>query len=211
MLLWARQLKVYCHPTLNHLRTKRFPFGSWIVLIGIIGSFIGTFVSYLINYTLIASTQGCVIGFSLVDDELKKNLDRVAGTMFLIMLVFQIYLLAMFAYPFIIHFGVCECCFSNALQRKNQQKVRELIIRLSICSSLSVFSDGITLGVVCFFYDPEKPVMFWYCMYTLNVIFSIVSVVRSFSDWKQRLVPCLKITKTAGKPGGKSITSNLRV
>ena len=117
----------------------------------------------------------------------------------------------MFAYPLIIHFGVCKCCFSDALQQKNRQKIRTLTIRLIICSSMSVFSDFITLALVCFFYDSEKPVMFWYCMYAFNVIFSIVSVVKSFSDWKQRLVPCLKIKKTVGKPKGKSITSNFKV
>ena len=195
VLLWTRQLKLYRHPALIHLRTKRFRVGSWVVLIGILNSFVGILVSYGINHSLVASPQGCNYKTSLVDDELEKSLVKVAVIIFSIMFIFQIYLLAMFAYPLIVHFGVCKCCFSNALPPKNQQKIRAMIIRLSICSSMSVFSDGITLAVFWFFYNPETTAMFWFCLYAVNVIFNIVSVVRSFSNWKQRLIPCLKIKK----------------
>ena len=208
-LLWTRQLKLYRHPALIHLRTKRLRVGSWVLLVGILSSFMGNFVIYQINYPLIASPQGCVFGFSSVDDELKKSIDVAAGVTFLIMFIFQIYLLAMFAYPLTVHFGLCKCCFSDAIAPKNQQKIQELIIRLSICGSMSVFSDGLTLALFVFFYDPEKPIMFWYCMYAFNVIFNIVSIVRSFSSWKQRLIPCLKINrKGIAKPKGKATTSN---
>ena len=212
VLLWTRQLKLYRHPALTHLRTKRFRVCSWIVLVGILGSFIGTLVSHVIDHNLVASPQGCNYNFSFVDDELEKSFDKVAVIIFSIMFIFQIYLLAMFAYPLIVYFGVCKYCFSNALPPKNQQKTRAMIIRLSICSSMNVFSDGITLALFWFFYNPETTAMFWFCMYTVNVIFNIVSVVRSFSNWKQRLIPCLKIKKkTVEKPGKKRTISNLKV
>ena len=210
VLLWTRQLKLYRHPALIHLRTKRFRVSSWIVLGGILGSFIGILVSYVINHSLVASPQGCNYETSFVDDELEKSLNKVAVIMFSIMFIFQIYLLAMFAYPLIVHFGVCKYCFPNALPPKNQQKIRVIIIRLSICSSMSVFSDSIALALFWFFYNPQTPAMFWFCVYTVNVIFNIISVVRSFSNWKQRLIPCLKMKKkTVEKPGKKRTTSNL--
>ena len=193
-------------------RTKRFRVGSWLVLIGTLSSFVGIFVVYQINYPLLASPQRCVFSISSVDDELKKSLDVRVGVMFLIMFTFQIYLFAMFAYPLIVHFGVCKCCFSNALHPTNQQKIRAMIIRLSICCSINSFSDGIVFALFCFFYNPEMPAMFWFCMYTVNVTFNIISVVRSFSNWKQRLIPCLKIKKKAvEKPGKKCTTSNLKI
>ena len=206
-LLWTRQLKLYRHPALIHLRTKRFRVCSWVVLIGILSSFVANFMVYQINYPLLASPQGCVFNISSVNDELKKSFDVRVGATFLIMFIFQIYLFAMFAYPLIVHFGVCKYCFSNALPPKNQQKTRAIIIRLSICSSMNVFSDGITLTLFWFFYNRETPIMFWFCMYTVNVIFNIVSVVRSFSNWKQRFIPCLKMKKkTVEKPGKKCTT-----
>ena len=207
ILLWMRQLKMYRHRALRHLSTKPLRIASYGVLFGILASSIASAASYLVTFTLIASPQGCVYDLSFPDGPPSS---LPGYLLFAISFVFQFSLLALLLNPLMNHYRIQICRSSDVDPPKTKKNVRETIIRLTVCTTICVLSDGVSSSLLIFVHDATTPIMFWANVYTTNLILNVVTVVCSFADWKERLFPCLKsnfdaVLQTSGSNGSSAV------
>ena len=189
LILWTRQLKLYRHRALRHLSSPLLRFFSYTVLLGIIGSSLASLISYLVTFSLIASPAGCVYDLSFFIDGPPSSLPGIL--LFVIAVVFQFSLLGLMVFPLVKQYEV-HLCGETSEKAKKHQNVRKTIVRLTICTTICVISDGISSSLLVFVYDGISPLSFWANIYTLNLLANIVLVVCSFADWRKRLFPCLK-------------------
>ena len=204
LLLWSRQVKMYRHRALRHLSSGPLRATSFLVLFGILGCSIASATSYLVTFTLLASPVGCIYDLSFPDGP-PSSLPGIL--LFTISFVFQFSLLGLLIYPLIKHYRVC--CRSEASKVKTHRNIKKTIVRLSVCTTVCVISDGIASYLLVFVNDGSSPVFFWANIYTVNLLCNIVAVICSFADWKQRLFPCFKpdykaIATTSGTTSGSS-------
>ena len=191
LLLWTRQLKLYRHRALKHLGSPLLRFVSYAVILGILGSSIASVTSYLTTFTLIASPNGCIydLSFLYTADSPPSSLPGIL--LFAIAVVFQFSLLGLMVYPLVKQYKV-HLCGQDSFADKKHQNVRKTIVRLTICTTVCVISDGISSYLLVFVHDGVTPIMFWANIYTVNLLFNIIAVVCSFADWRKRLIPCYK-------------------
>ena len=193
LLLWIRQLKLYRHRALKHLSSPLLRFISYTVMLGILGSSAASLISYMVTFTLKASSRGCVYDVSLQDGP-PSSLPGIL--LFAIAVVFQTSLLGLMVYPLIKQYEV-HICGETSDKAKKYQNVRKTINRLSICTAICILSDGISSYLLVFVNDGTSPISFWANIYTVNLLFNIIAVVCSFADRKRRLFPCIKQDYTA--------------
>ena len=182
VLLWARQVKMYRHRALRHLRSSALKVASIMVLVGMLGCFLTNIVTYIVFFTLVSSPDGCVYSRSIVDGP-PSFLPGVIA--FFGSLVFQFSLLGLLVYPMIKQYKVC--CRSAVSRVWINTNVRKTMVRLFVCTTICVVSDGLTSYLLVYVYDGSTPLFFWANMYTVNLLCNIITVICSFANWKQRL------------------------
>ena len=185
LLLWSRQVTMYRHRILRHLSSASLRITSYLVIFGILACSIASATSYLVTFTLTASPVGCVYDLSSPD----RPPSSLPGILlFIISFVFQFSLLGLLVYPLIKHYRIC--CRAESLKASLNRKVRDTVIRLSVCTTICVISDGISSYLLVFVNDGTSPISFWANIYTSNLQVNIIAVICSFADWKARLFPC---------------------
>ena len=185
LLLWSRQVTIYRHRTLRHLSSASLRITSYLVIFGILACSIASATSYLVTFTLIASPVGCVYDLSYPDGP-PSSLPGIL--LFIISFVFQFAILGLLVYPLIKHYRIC--CRTEPLKASSSRKVRDTVIRLSICTTICVISDGVSSYLLVFVNEGNSPISFWSSIYTANLLINIIAVICSFADWKSRLLPC---------------------
>jgi len=192
LLLWARQLKMYKHKALRHLGSPLLRFVSVVVIVGIMASQCATATTYLITFDLITSPFGCVYDLAAITDPESSKL--VGLLLFATSFVFQFTLLGLLSYPLVKHYRIGVCCSPEQNEKSTSHNVRRTIIRLSICTTACVLSDMVASCLLMFLHDGITPIMFWADVYSANLLFNILFVTLSFTDWKRRLWPCTSLT-----------------
>lgn len=208
VLLWSRQLKMYRHRGLRHLSSKPLRILSYAILLGILASSAVSAVLYLTTFTLIATPQGCVYDLFYPDGPPSS---LPGYLLFAIAFVFQFSLLGLLVNPMVKHYRLQMCCCSEDNDPpKTKNNIRGMILRLCVCTTICVLSDGVASSLLVFVHNPTTPIMFWANIYTVNLIFNIFTVVCSFANWKQRLFPCYKptydtVSQTAATTGSSAV------
>ena len=186
ILLWARQVNMYRHPALRRLRSSALRVASVVVLIGMLGCFLTNIVTYIVFFTLVSSPNGCVYDSSNVSGppSFLPGVIMLFGSV-----VFQFSLLGLLVYPLIKRYRVCRKSDAPISGVLISTHVKKPIVRLFVCATICVVSDGVASYLLVYVYDGVKPVFFWVNIYTVNLLCNIVAVIRSFANWKQRLFP----------------------
>lgn len=176
-ILWLRQKVFYSCSSLKHLRSKTISFCSWFVLVFFCVGAAFILSMYITTATYMSTDCGCVRHDRA---KIMKYVGGLAGTV-----ISQLILLMLVIFPLLNREPVARRLdFSSA--RKRGTLVKAFVKRATIATVVCIVSDCVSSGLGIAFgkYEVYKLV------FEINLIINLLSVVISFPDWQDRVLPC---------------------
>nr|XP_039248702.1 uncharacterized protein LOC120326466 [Styela clava] len=182
LILWRRQRLLYRHKVMLVLASPLINVLSWLTLGLMIIAIILNFVFFIflgIDYNE-TSSYTCEFGESN-DWAIVKWSVLATSTV-----TFQSILVGLFVYPLCNH----EKKMQESNLHRTSASLKPLFRRILITALVCMLSDIVMATVASLVERPTGEI--YSLVYTIDINVNIVSIICSFSDWKQRLMPFCK-------------------
>ena len=172
IVLWLRQYSFYNSSSAAQSSSKVISIISWVTMVGIILFSLTQAIAFNLRPWKNTSTS-CKV------DPGSKTLYWISYLSYIAFLLCQVSVLILIILPICRH-----------LRKKNKvnSKMRDVVIRLSVCTCVCIVSDVIPLGLAML--ALQHPVsLFIHFMFKCSCVINVISLYASFSDYARRLMP----------------------
>ena len=185
-VLWLRQWQFYNTPALHHLSTNITRLFNKAMIFIMIGTSAVVPIMHIAVRSYASSVTGCVLAWTNVPVTLFETFYFTFAT------TCQAILLGLFGYPLIKY-------RRPNIEGRDTRKIR--ILKRAGCAAIIVIATTVTSGASFFTPPVTKYLLLGHLFLDLDIMISLLSVIISFGDWRERLAPCLV---------GKELDSSVR-
>ena len=224
--LWTRLGVFYGHPIMKNLYSRPIKLLVWFALFCIVASALLNTAIFLITVTSVDSQYGCILGETTSISPTVRYVILVLSTVISQTLLLSLFLFPLIKHrsnvksyatrsrtassvsqtstggKTISNFGRFNSIRSSATARQAKKAKREkrliaVIWRVLLTAVVCVISDVAASVITIVLTDEPRVVT--NMIFNLNLIVNVVSVLRSFGDWNDRIAPCYALKKSSFK------------
>ena len=185
IVMWLRQRNFNHNLSVQGVANKALDRLGTFVLCLLLAAFAACTALLVAMREYRASPRGCVMVSAAIAG---INLNLVTFlSLFLYTIIVQLLLLTLLVFPLLQHRR------SIARMDANQRLHMKFLRRLTVCTFVAIGWNGF-LGGVSLLALNASFTLYQQCMYDLDNLVLLLCVVTSFSDWRDRVLPCCVIT-----------------
>ena len=192
-VLWLRQWQFYSTPALYHLSNKLTRTFSKVWIYVAVTACTITPIAHAASRTYTSSKTGCIMAA-------RSDMFNLFEILYYIMaFMAQASLVALFNIP-ILNLG-------ESFLERNTDQIE--MIKRARWAALAALVSTITIALLCLQPGVAKYYLLGSVFYDFDILISLISVIISFTDWKERLAPCLNGREIeAVENGSEAVSAN---